>query len=124
MSLPGKRCLVLSVAIFLAGSAILFGYALTGSRWPFGNTIVMQLELGATNVSLHDGLGTWNGSAANALALWNQHLKRVRFTSVNNSTAVKAGDNGLNNVFFAGNVYGEGFGDDTLAVTVRWTINE
>lgn len=81
----------------------------------------MQLQLGATNVTLQDGLGTWNGSAANALALWNQHLKRSRFGWINNSTAPIGAHNGKNNVVFASSVYGEGFGGDTLAVTVWWT---
>ena len=81
----------------------------------------MQLELGPTPVVLQDGLGTWNGSAANALSLWNQYLKEIHLTWVNNSTAPRGGHNGFNTVSFASSVYGEGFGRETLAVTVGWS---
>ena len=81
----------------------------------------MQLQLGPTGVGLQDGLGTWNASAANALALWNQHLQQTQFSWVNNATVAKGAHNGRNNVSFAQTVYGDAFGGDTLAVTVWWT---
>lgn len=121
MFFPGKRAFVASIALWATALAPLFGYLLSGTSWPIGSTIVMQLELGATNVVLQDGLGTWNGSAANSLSLWNQYLKRVHFGWVNNSTAPKGAHNGFNTVSFAPNVYGEAFGRETLAVTVGWS---
>src|SRR4051812_13249605 len=80
----------------------------------------MQLELGPTNVSLIDGLVTWNNSAADALTLWNQHLERMTFGWVLNSTTSKAALDGYNSVFFSDTIFGEGFGPDTLAATVVW----
>jgi len=93
-------------------------YELTGQTWAIGTKVTMQLELGATNVSLIDGLGTWNNSATDALSLWNQHLERVTFGWVLNSTATKELLDGYNSVFFSNTIFGEGFGDDTLAATV------
>jgi WD40 repeat protein len=116
-----RICISGSIALLTAGTAAVFGYSVIGSTWSRGTTVVINLELGATNVALQDGLGTWNNSAANALALWNQHLPRLRFSWVNDSHAPIAPMNGTNTVSFASNVYGEGFGSDTLAVTVWWT---
>ena len=101
-------------------SSALWAFALTGQAWLPGSTVTMQLELGPTGVSLIDGLGTWNNSAADALALWNQHLDAVKFISVLDSTAPKEGLDGYNSVFFSSTILGEGFGDDTLAATVVW----
>lgn len=80
----------------------------------------MQLELGPTAVNLIDGLGTWNNSAADALALWNLNLDAVKFGWVLNSTAPKGSLDGFNSVFFSNTILGEGFGDNTLAATVVW----
>ena len=127
MRLQNARTTYLRCAIFLFLVAALadraISYVLTGEAWPEGRNVLMQLELGPTNAVLQDGLGTWDGSAAHALALWNQHLKQLRFTWVNNSTAPRGAHNGINTVSFSSSVYGEGFGSDTLAVTVWWTTS-
>lgn len=96
------------------------GFALTGHQWPADTTVTMQLELGPTNVSLIDGLGTWNNSAADALAVWNQSIELIKFAWVSDSTAPKGSPDGYNSVFFSNTIFGEGFGDNTLAVTVIW----
>lgn len=93
-------------------------YNTLGPIWPQGSTIVMQLELGPSSVLLEDGSGTWNGSAANALAAWNPYMEVVQFDSVSDSQAPKAPDDGVNSVFFSNSVYGEGFGEDALAITL------
>lgn len=82
------------------------------------DSIVMQLELGPTNVVLEDGSKTWDGSAANALSLWNPHLETIPFGWVINSTATEQSGDGLNSVFFSDSVFGEDFGEGVLAVTV------
>lgn len=96
----------------------LWAYQFTGHLWPTASTVTMQLGLGATNVTLLDGLGTWNNSAVDALAVWNQHLELMKFAWVSNSGAPKGSPDGYNSVFFSNTIFGEGFGDDTLAVTV------
>ncbi|HEX4665320.1 MAG TPA: putative Ig domain-containing protein, partial [Chthoniobacterales bacterium] len=103
----------------------LLGYELTGQTWPPDTTVTMQLELGPTGVHLIDGLGTWDNSAADALALWNQNLELVKFSWVLNSNAPKDSLDGYNSVFFSNTVLGEGFGDNTLAATIVWynTLN-
>ncbi len=81
-------------------------------------TVTLQLELGSTNVTLLDGLGTWNNSAADALAIWNLHLDFLTLIGITNSTTPKGSADGYNSVFFSNTIFGEGFGKDTLAVTV------
>ncbi len=110
----------LAAFFFAYPAPTVFSYELTGQTWPIGTSVTMQLELGPTNVSLLDGLGTWNDSAADALALWNQHLDRVSFDWVLDSTAFKDSLDGYNSVFFSDTVLGEGFGADTLAATIVW----
>jgi YVTN family beta-propeller protein len=103
---------------FLFGSADSILGWVHHTQWPPGSTIVMQLELGPTNVHLDDGFGTWDGSAANALALWNSHLEVVQFHPVLHSTAAKTSGDGVNSVFFSNSVFGDSFGPDTLAITL------
>ncbi len=108
-----------AVCSFLFSSAVsLFAYYIGHSQWPPQSTIVMQLELGATQVDLDDGFATWDDSAANALALWNAHLEVVQFANVLHSSTAKASGDGINSVFFSNSVFGDSFGGDTLAVTV------
>ncbi len=113
-----------AAAFLVPLSTGLFAFELTGHAWPAGTTVTMQLELGQTNVSLIDGLGTWNNSAADALALWNQHIDFVKLSWVLNSTAPKGSPDGYNSVLFSNTIFGEGFGEDTLAVTVIWFSSE
>jgi DNA-binding beta-propeller fold protein YncE len=83
--------------------------------------VTMQLQLGPTSVGLQDGLETWNGSAADALGLWNRQLGTVRLSWVANSTAPRGQNDGRNSAFFSNTVFGETFGEDILAVTVWWS---
>lgn len=99
------------------------GFAITGPAWPPMTTVTLQLELGSTNVTLLDGFGTWNNSAADALALWNQYLDFLNLVGIANSTAPKGFADGYNSVFFSSTIFGEGFGKDTLAVTVWQSTN-
>jgi hypothetical protein len=62
----------LAASLFLAVTVSrMFGYALLGYAWPPGSTILMHLKFGQPPITLSDGTGTWTGSAADALALWN-----------------------------------------------------
>jgi hypothetical protein len=99
------------------------GFALDDSSWPVDSTVVMQLELGPTGVFLQDGLGTWDNSAADALAQWNLYLDLIEFNWVLGSNAPKGSPDGFNSVFYSNTIFGDDFGDDTLAVTVWWTTD-
>jgi len=93
-------------------------YWLSGPRWPSGAGITMQLQLGASSGTLIDGSSSWNPVAEGALATWNTELGNVSFRVVRDSTAGIALSNGLNNVFWDDDVYGESFGD-AIAYT-KW----
>lgn len=99
----------------LSGS---LAYNTLGPIWPAGSNIVMQLELGPTSVTLEDGSGTWDGSAADALSAWNPFMEVVQFSSIRNSQVPSAPDDGFNSVFFSDSVYGDDFGEDVLAITL------
>ena len=74
--------MLVAIPLVLAGSASrLFSYALEGQTWPFGTTVNIELGLGAPKSGiLQDGFLTFNASAANALALWNQQLNLMQFS--------------------------------------------
>jgi hypothetical protein len=86
--------------------------------WKDSTVITVQLELGSTNVTLDDGSGTWDNSAADALSLWNAHLESIQFEAVPNSTSTEMIGDGYNSVFFSDSVFGDDFGGSALAVTV------
>ncbi len=77
----------------------------------------MHLGLTHSPSSFSDGTGSWNGSAADALNIWNQYIDKVKFVA-GDSLAGQAGD-GANSVFFSNNVYGQTWGTGVLAVTLR-----
>ena len=93
-------------------------YNTLGPSWPEGSTIVMQLALGPTSVTLEDGSGTWDGSAAAALPAWNLKMETVQFSYVLDSHVAEAPGDGFNSVFFSDSVYGDGFGEDVLALAL------
>ena len=95
-------------------------YSLIGNQWRPGSTVVMQLQLGNASGTLIDGSSSWNTPAENALAVWTPLLNGVTVRVVRDSTAASASGNGFNNVTWGEDVYGEPFGNDTLAVTVGW----
>jgi hypothetical protein len=78
----------------------------------------MQLSLGA-NQTLMDGFTSFNQSAEDALALWNQKLARFQFAVVRNSTVPPTDGDRRNSVFFSNTVFGQAFGSSTLATTLR-----
>ena len=94
------------------------GYALEGSVWPAGSNVIMRLGLGPTPVMLEDGLGSWNASAADAVAIWNGYLDFIHFASVSSSTVPQRAGDHFNSVFFSNSIFGDSFGTGTLAVTV------
>jgi hypothetical protein len=111
-------CCLASV-LFLASLQNGFGFSLNGYRWPSGSQIGMSLGLNRPPVPLQDGSASWNASAADALAIWNQYVDIVKFVEAP-ATSPSGGD-GANSVFFSNTIYGQAFGSTTLAVTINYS---
>jgi len=110
-------CLALTIIACGSVSRTAQGYALAGKSWPSGSTIVLQLGLGNPPLPLSDGNTSWNTAILPALEQWNQQIARVQFSGVVNSSAAASTGDLVNSVVFATNVFGQSFGNGTLAVT-------
>ena len=86
-------------------------YWLNGQRWASGASIVMHLQMGSPSITLIDGSSSWNTVAEGALGRWNEVVSSVSFRVVRASTEGIALRNGINNVFWDDDVYGDSFGD-------------
>lgn len=80
-----SSCRRLFVACSL-GLFLLFGtgeralsFSLNGYRWPSGTQIGMHLGLNRPPVVFQDGSASWDASAADALAIWNQYVDTAKF---------------------------------------------
>jgi Matrixin len=91
-------------------------YALEGASWPAGTTVVLQLGLGNAGRTLIDGNTSWNTAAAPAFNTWDQKIQRAQLTSATPIGSVSSGD-GVNAAIFSNSVFGQSFGNGTLAVT-------
>ncbi|CAN5587628.1 hypothetical protein BH20VER1_BH20VER1_26620 [soil metagenome] len=92
------------------------GFSLDGNRWTMNRTVVMHLSLGGPQ-NLQDGSRSFNESAANALAAWNEHLVHMKFSAVQGSPLPADEFDDDNSVFFSATAYGDAFGSNTLALT-------
>ena len=112
-----RRCVGLAVLCFVAAFSSARAYVLEGEHWPDNQPIVMDVQLGTPGFTLIDGSTSWNQVAEDALALWNTYLGGgVEFAFVT-TVITPAQHDAVNSVFFSNSVFGEGFGDDTLATT-------
>ena len=94
-------------------------FFLSGPRWAPGSTVVMHLQMqDVPTGTLVDGSASWNAVSETALGLWNPFLNDVGFSVVRESAEARARGNDVNNVFWGADVYGEPFGDSTLAITL------
>jgi hypothetical protein len=91
-------------------------YSTSGRRWAAGTNILMHLGQGGAAGSLIDGSSDWNAVTEGALASWNANMSSVSFRVTRDSDA-GALRNGINNVIWADDMYGEAFGD-AVAVTI------
>jgi hypothetical protein len=90
-------------------------YRLNGPRWASGSRIVMHLQQGSSSGALIDGSPDWNAVSEGALGTWNSFLGNVSFGAISGSSAGVTMGNGVNNVAWADDMYGEAFGS-TIAV--------
>ncbi|MEY2483999.1 MAG: hypothetical protein QOK24_2527 [Verrucomicrobiota bacterium] len=120
-----SRCsrvlLACSLGLFLlfGGADRALSYSLNGYKWPSGSQIGMHLGLNGPPVLFQDGSASWNASAADALATWNQYVDAVKFVEA--PAISPSGDDGANSVFFSSTIYGQAFGASTLAVTINYS---
>ena len=115
------RMLAGRVLALVVAATPVWGFDTDTHAWPAG-TVTMQLQLGSAGGTLIDGKTTWDAVALEALEIWNANLTNVQFSGVSGSTASLGDGNGFNNVFFSANVYGDDFGDGTLAITLSTFI--
>lgn len=95
------------------------GFSTIGYTWPPGSQIVMHMDLNRPQVPLQDGHASWNASAEDALAIWNQYLQDVLFVTA--PPTGPYGRDGENSVFFSNTIYGESWGTGLLAVTLDFS---
>ena len=115
-----RNGIIASLCVAAIGiAAYAFGFALEGQVWPQDSNVVMQLSLGSNSGTLIDGSTSFNQTAEDALAIWNSNLVHLKFGVVRDSTVVPRSGDARNSVFFSDNVFGQTFGAETLAVTVR-----
>jgi hypothetical protein len=118
-SVPWARLLTVCF-LLVAGAHSVFAFALNGYSWPAGAQVEMQLELGGRPpVPFQDGSASWNASAADALATWNQYMDTMQFFQ--GPPGIVGADDGVNSVFFSSSVYGESWPYGTLAVTLYYS---
>ncbi len=111
---------VLAAALCCLCVSRVAAFSLTGTRWTTGSA-TLQLQLGTPAAPLSDGSASWGIVAEDALALWNSYLANFRFNVVPDSTATRAQGNRISNVHFAGDIYGQAWGNGVLAVTLTFS---
>ncbi|MEY2499753.1 MAG: hypothetical protein QOI07_87 [Verrucomicrobiota bacterium] len=109
----------LGLLLFAGGATSGFSFALNGYSWPQGTEIKMHFQLSRPYPfpAFQDGSASWDASAADALALWNQNINGVKF--VQSFPLSPSKGDGANSVFFSNTVYGQALDANTLAVTVN-----
>lgn len=115
-----RNWLPIALVVFLLGAAPsgAWAYVLAGYQWPSGQDIELDLQLGSPSGTLIDGATSWDDVVTSAASIWNPYLgSGVQFTT-RKTNFTPAQRDGRNSVFFSASVFGEGFGDDTLATTV------
>ena len=117
-----RRTILLSLALLGAAVPSSQSYWVNGPSWPSG-LVPMHIELGASP-ALIDGCADWSCSASGAINRWNLFMERVQLQAVERSAQTKGELNGRNDMFFAADMYGKAFGQDTLALTTWWYRND
>lgn len=112
--------------LFLALAALWVGlapfgraYSLEGYSWTKNRTVLMHLSLPAVpRQPFLDGSPSLNAVAEDALNIWNQYLVHMRF-AVQRASIVPPSQNDANtSVSLSDTIYGDSFGDGTVAVTL------
>lgn len=112
------------VAGALAATAFSFGYEVirnnsTRILWANG-PIPVQIKLGTTP-TLQDG-SNYSTSAQAAMEAWNAVMRNVQFAPTIATAGPGGEQNGINEMFFASDVFGTAFEDKVLAITTSYRI--
>jgi MYXO-CTERM domain-containing protein len=87
-------------------------------KWT-GGTVTFQVKTGSTP-TLQDG-SNYSTSFIAAMNDWNAVIGTLQFAgNISTEAPPTTNGNGINEAFFAANVYGEAFGEDTIAVTTSY----
>ena len=116
-----KVSLGLIAALVSAQTA--FGFVLEDLSWTRDRTVVMQLSLNMPH-TLSDGSTSFNQVALSALNIWNQYLVHLQFSAKTTSPVPPNGDDEEMSVFFSGTIFGDDFGEGTLAITLLSSRNQ
>jgi Matrixin len=112
----------LSIALFASVAFLASpapGFDLEGYSWNRNRTVLMHLSLPpGPPEGYTDGSPSLNASAEAALNLWNQHLNHMKFAVKPGSILPPDGTDANTSVSMSNTIYGETFGDRTLAVTL------
>ncbi len=97
-------------------------YNATPEQWPDG-PINLVFALGAAGRTLQDGNTSWDAVAQGVANEWNRNLGLVQFVPVVDDGATAQQGDGKNTVAFSSSIYGDSFGDETIAVTLLHHTN-
>lgn len=87
-------------------------------KWATG-TVTFQVKVGSSP-TLQDG-SNYSTSFIAAMESWNAVIGTLQFAgNISTDAPPTSNGNGINEAFFAANVFGEAFGEDTLAVTTSY----
>lgn len=92
-------------------------YSLLGYSWTRNRTVRIQSTL-PTDRTLSDGFN-FQTSAQDAFDTWNQYLVHLKFAFHPNSPVVASSSDAENSVLFSDTIFGDAFGNGTLAVTLQ-----
>ena len=130
MNFISKIICLIGISILATSNGLQAYYFLTDQWSPqkAASGIVMHLQLHFAPGSLpggdfKDGATSWNQVAERALARWNEEVdgSKFKFVPVRDSSVPIKSNDGKNSVFWSTTVFGQSFGEDTLAVATSWT---
>lgn len=94
-------------------------YSFGGDSWTRNRTVLMHLSLPpGDRAPFQDGSASLNASAEDALNIWNQYLLHMQFAVDRDSVLPPSGTDANTSVSMSSTVYGESFGNSTIAVTL------
>ena len=121
------RLLLLPISLILFGAAPVRGFVretntVNGSEvpiaWTKNRTVLMHLSLPAPVSVFQDGTPSLNAAAEDALNIWNQYLVHMQFAVNRNSIVPPADTDANTSVTMSNTIYGDTFGNGTVAVTL------
>ncbi len=119
--LVGRKSIVsAALAAILLAAGLRSGaeaYILEGKSWPQPATVTFQVQLGSLTRTLQDGSSSWATAVAPAFTRWTNAAQNITLVAVVNPSTAVAQNDGVNSIVFASTIFGQTFGQGTLAVT-------